>query len=88
MLWLDRFRRWGRCLVVVGMSGEVGSFLTTILGAGPRDLSEEGLLDMSDMMSLWGGDMEVEVGEEAEGGRHDSEAVEDREERLNDVRKR
>lgn len=38
--------------------------------------------------------MEVEVGEEAEGGRHDGEAeeeeeeVEDLEERLNDVRKR
>jgi hypothetical protein len=42
---------------------------------------------MRDMMSLWGGDMEVQVGEEAEGGRHDEE-VEDLEERLNDVRKR
>ena len=86
MLWLARLRRWGRCRVVAGMSGDVGSFLTTILGAGPRDLREEGRLDMRDMMSLWGGDMEVEVGEEAEGGRHDEE--EDREERLNDVRKR
>jgi hypothetical protein len=85
LLWLDRLSRCGRCRVV-GMSGEVGSFLTTILGAGPRDLRGEWLLDMSDMMSLWGGDMEVEVGEEAEGGRHDE--VEDREERLNDVRKR
>ena len=53
MLWLERLRRWGLCrVVVVGMSGEVGSFLTTILGAGPRDLREEGRLDMSDMMSL------------------------------------
>lgn len=85
MLWLARLRRWGRCLVVVGMSGDVGSFLTTTLGTGPRDL-REGRLDMSDMISLWGGDMEVQVGEEAEGGRHDEE--EDREERLNDVRKR
>jgi hypothetical protein len=87
MLWLARLRRWGRCRVVVGMSGEVGSFLIIILGAGPRDLRDEGRLDMSDMMSLWGGDMEVEVGEEAEGGRHEEEE-EDREERLNDVRKR
>lgn len=68
------------------MSGEVGSFLTTILGAGPRDLLEEGRLDMSDMISLWGGDMEVFVGEETEGGRHDE--VEDLDERLKDVRKR
>lgn len=54
MLWLaERLRRWGRCrVVVVGMSGEEGSFLTTILGAGPRDLREEGRLDMKDMMSL------------------------------------
>jgi hypothetical protein len=37
MLWLVRLSRWGRWRVVVGMSGEVGSFLTTILGAGPRD---------------------------------------------------
>jgi hypothetical protein len=72
--------------VVVGMSGEVGSFLTTILGAGPRELLEERRLDMSDRISRWGGDMEVEVGEEAEVGRHDE--VEDREERLKDVRKR
>ena len=52
MLWLAKFRRWGRWRVVVGMSGEVGSFLTTILGGGPRDLRSEGRLDMSDMMSL------------------------------------
>jgi hypothetical protein len=39
MLWLDRSRRRGRWrVVVVAMSGEAGSFLTTILGAGgPRD---------------------------------------------------
>lgn len=55
MLWLERLRRWGRCLVVVvGMSGDEGSFLTTILGGcGPRDLREDGRLEaMSDMMSL------------------------------------
>jgi hypothetical protein len=34
------------------MSGDVGSFLTTTLGTGPRDLREEGRLDMSDMISL------------------------------------
>jgi hypothetical protein len=44
MLWLARLRRWGRCRVVVGMSGEVGSFLTIILGAGPRDEKGEGLV--------------------------------------------
>lgn len=65
MLWLDRFSRWGRCRVVVGMSGEAGSFLTTILGAGPRDLLGQGRLDTC----LAGGDMEVEVGDEEEGGR-------------------
>lgn len=82
--------------MVVGMSGEEGSFLTTILGAGPRDLRDEGRLDMRDMMSLCGGDIEVEVGDEADIGRHEGECeaeeeeeeVEDREERLNDVRKR
>jgi hypothetical protein len=52
MLWLERLRRCGLWRVVVGMSGDEGSFLTTILGAGPRDLREEGRLDMSDMMSL------------------------------------
>jgi hypothetical protein len=55
-------------VVVVGMSGEAGSFLTTILGAGgPRDLLEEGRLDF--VWCAWGsrrgGDME-EVGEEEE----------------------
>lgn len=55
------------------MSGEEGSFLTTILGAGPRDLRDEGRLDMSDMMSLCGGDIEVEVGDEADIGRHEGE---------------
>lgn len=35
MLWFDRLSRCGRCRVVVGMSGEAGSFLTMILG--PRD---------------------------------------------------
>jgi hypothetical protein len=85
MLWLERLRRWGRCRVVVGMSGESGSFLTTILGAGPRDLLDVGRLDMADMMSLRGGDMEVEVGEPALGGRAEEE---EREDRLKDVRKR
>lgn len=57
-------------MVVVGMSGEAGSFLTTILGAGgPRDLLEEGRLDLwwCAGVSRRGGDMEVEVGEEEEG---------------------
>lgn len=57
-------------MVVVGMSGEAGSFLTTILGAGgPRDLLDEGRLDMRCCVgvSSRGGDMEVEVGEEEEG---------------------
>lgn len=52
------------------MSGEAGSFLTTILGAGgPRDLLEDGRLDMwcCAGVSSRGGDMEVEVGEEEEG---------------------
>jgi hypothetical protein len=72
------------------MSGESGSFLTTILGAGPRDLLDEGRLELSDkdMRSLRGGDMEVEVGEPALGGRQEEEEVEEREDRLNDVRKR
>jgi hypothetical protein len=69
MLWLVRFRRCGRWRVVVGMSGELGSFLTTILGAGPRDLLDDGRLDMT---SLRGGDME-EVGESALGGRQEEE---------------
>lgn len=76
--------------MVVGMSGEAGSFLTTILGAGgPRDLLDEGRLE-----SVWwwalasgrGGDSEVEVGEEEEGWRRCAEG--ERDERLNDVRKR
>jgi hypothetical protein len=90
MLWFeDKFRRWGRCRVVVGMSGELGSFFTTILGFGPRDLLDEGRLELSDsdMRSLRGGDMEVEVGEPALGARQEEE-VEEREDRLNDVRKR
>lgn len=56
-------------MVVVGMSGEAGSFLTTILGAGgPRDLLEEGRLDGAFCVcaSYRGGDSEVEVGEEEE----------------------
>lgn len=51
------------------MSGEAGSFLTTILGAGgPRDLLEEGRLDGAFCVcaSYRGGDSEVEVGEEEE----------------------
>lgn len=98
MLWFVRFNRWGRCRVVVGMSGEAGSFLTTILGAGPRDLRDEGRLE------AWrvGGDMDevneavevaevaevaevTEVAEVAEGARQEDE---EREERLKDVRKR
>jgi hypothetical protein len=62
--------------VVVGMSGELGSFFTTILGAGPRDLLEEGRLDICDMISLRGGDME-EVGEPALGGRAEEEEREE-----------
>lgn len=57
-------------MVVVGMSGEAGSFFTTILGAGgPRDLLEEGRLDFAlcACESSRGGDSEVEVGEEEEG---------------------
>lgn len=76
-------------MVVEGMSGEAGSFLTTILGAGgPRDLLEEGRLDMvlCGCVSCRGGDSEVEVGEEEEGWRRCVEG--EREERLNDVRKR
>lgn len=74
--------------MVVGMSGEAGSFLTTILGAGPRDLRDEGRLDMaSGYMTSLGGDSEVEVGEEAEGTRQEEEE-EDLWERLKDVRKR
>ena len=51
------------------MSGEAGSFFTTILGAGgPRDLLEEGQLDFAlcAFVSSRGGDSEVEVGEEEE----------------------
>jgi len=44
---------------------------------------------MCDMMSLRGGDMEVEVGEPALGGRAEAEAEEEeRVDRLKDVRKR
>jgi hypothetical protein len=86
MLWLlERLRRWGRCRVVVGMSGELGSFLTTILGAGPRDLLDVGRLDMT---SLRGGDMEVQVGEPALGARQEEEEEVERVDRLKDVRKR
>jgi hypothetical protein len=73
------------------MSGELGSFLTTILGAVPRDLLDEGRLELSDkdMRSLRGGDMEVEVGEPSLRRRQEeAEEVEEREDRLNDVRKR
>jgi hypothetical protein len=88
MLWLDeRLRRCGRCRIVWGMSGEVGSCLTMILGAGPRDLLEEGRLDM---ISLRGGDMreggDMEVGEPSLGARQEEEF--ERVERLKDVRKR
>ena len=82
MLWLERFKRWGRWRVVVGMSGGPGSFLTTSLGAGPRDLLDEVRLDMR---GLAGGDMEAEVGEVGVVGRAEEE---EREERLKDVRKR
>lgn len=72
------------------MSGDAGSFLTTILGAGgPRDLLEEGRLDFALLGSCRGGDSE-EVGEEEEEeeavGRRCVEG--ERDERLNDVRKR
>jgi hypothetical protein len=72
-----------------GMSGEAGSScLTTILGAGPRDLLGTERLDM---ISLRGGDNlkvggDMEVGEPSLGARQESE--EERVERLNDVRKR
>lgn len=52
---LARLRRLGRCREL-GMSGDEGSFLTTILGAGPRDLLEEGRLEKPLRL---GGDMEV-----------------------------
>lgn len=63
--------------MVEGMSGELGSFFTTILGAGPRDLLDNGRLDICDMISLRGGDMEVEVGEPALGGRVEEEEREE-----------
>jgi hypothetical protein len=76
------------------MSGEPGSFLTTILGAaGPRDLRDEGRLDEACLVGervSREGDMEEEEAEEAEGGRREVEVVVegDFEDRLNDVRKR
>lgn len=69
-MWLfeDRSRRRGRCRAV-WISGEDGSFLTTILGAwGPRSL-EEGL--RLDMEAFIGGDMEAEKDEEVEGRRRE-----------------
>lgn len=81
---VDRSSRRGRCREVV-MSGDEGSFFTTILGAGwPRDLLDEVRLEMA---SRLGGDMEEEeaqvVGLE-EAGRKEEE----REWTLKDVRKR
>lgn len=62
MLWLERFRREGRCRVVLGMSGEAGSFLTTILGALPRD--ERGERLPSATLSWWAASLLLEeVGE-------------------------
>jgi hypothetical protein len=52
---LARLRRLGRCLEL-GMSGEEGSFLTTMRGAVPRDLVEEARLEKPLRL---GGDMEV-----------------------------
>ena len=52
---LERFRRLGRWREL-GMSGDEGSFFTTILGAGPRDLVEEARLEKPRWL---GGDMEV-----------------------------
>lgn len=83
---LERSSRRGRCREVVVMSGDEGSFLTTILGAGPlRDLLDEARLEKP---SRLGGDMEVEVGlEDDEGGRNEEE--EEREEVwTEDIRKR
>jgi hypothetical protein len=83
MLWLERFSRCGRWRVVVveDMSGEAGSFLTTILGAGPRDERGERLPSaLNDAASLleevgeasWGSLEALELGvtawgEEVEG---------------------
>lgn len=68
---LDRLSRCGRWRVVVGMSGEAGSFFTTILGAGPRDLRDKGRLDLTSlgMSASRGGETELDVGDEAEGAR-------------------
>lgn len=52
---LARLRRLGRWREL-GMSGDEGSFFTTILGAGPRDLVEEARLEKPVRL---GGDMEV-----------------------------
>jgi hypothetical protein len=69
LLDVERSSRRGRCREVV-MSGDEGSFLTTILGVGlPRDLLEEGRLDKA---GLVGGDMEVGLMEE-EGWREEEE---------------
>lgn|SRR4051812_33568739 len=60
MLLADRSRRRGRWREVV-RSGDVGSFLTTILGAGPRALEEDLRLERR---SGVGGDMERDMEEE------------------------
>jgi hypothetical protein len=69
LLEVDRSRRRGRWREVV-MSGDEGSFLTTILGVGlARDLLDEGRLDNGGRA---GGDMEVGLTEE-EGWREEEE---------------
>lgn len=52
---LERFRRVGRWREL-GMSGDEGSFFTTIFGAGARDLVEEGRLEKPWRL---GGDMDM-----------------------------
>lgn len=85
MLWLDRFRRWGRWRVVVVvvvvevMSGEAGSVLTTILGAGPRDLRGEGRLDRARDKARVGGEREAaEKGQEEVDDDDNDEADDDK----------
>jgi hypothetical protein len=73
MVWLERSSRPGLRREVV-RSGEEGSFLTTILGAGgPRALRVDFLLDMTCCL---GGEAEweaVEEAEEVEGERKEEE---------------
>lgn len=76
MLWLERSSRRGLWREVV-RSGDEGSFLTTILGAGgPRALRADFLLDMT---SCLGGEAEFEAAEEEEedeeGGRKEEVEV-------------